>query len=102
MPRTTQGERSDRTSALLLVDVTPLTLGVEVQGKAMSAIVKRNTPIPCSKKGIYTTCEDFQTSIDIAVYEGERSHVEGNNLLGEFTIDGIERAKRDVPKVEVR
>lgn len=95
------GERSDRTSALLLVDVTPLSLGVEVQGKAMSTIVKRNTPIPCSKKGMYTTCEDYQQNIDIVVYEGERSHVDGNNQLGEFSIDGIERAKRDIPKVEV-
>ena len=57
------GERSDKTSALLLVDVTPLSLGVEVEGKAMSVIVKRNTPVPCSKKSMYTTCEDFQTSI---------------------------------------
>jgi molecular chaperone DnaK (HSP70) len=56
----------------------------------------------CSvKKGMYTTVEDFQTSIDINIYEGERSHVEGNTQLGEFVISGIERGKRDTAKVEV-
>ena len=53
------------------------------------------------KKGMYTTVEDYQTSIDINIYEGERSHVEGNTQLGEFVISGIERAKRDTAKVEV-
>ena len=54
------------------------------------------------KKGMYTTVEDYQTSIDINIYEGERSHVEGNTQIGEFVISGIERAKRDTAKVEVR
>ena len=95
------GERSDKVQQLLLVDVTPLSLGVEVEGKAMSTIIKRNTSIPCVKSSIYTTTEDYQTSIDINIYEGERTHVSGNNLLGDFTITGIERGKRGTCKVEV-
>jgi L1 cell adhesion molecule like protein len=96
------GVKSDETKGLLLVDVTPLSLGIETVGKVMSTIIKRNTPIPCSKSDIFTTEEDFQTQVDVVVYEGERQCTEGNNKLGDFEISGLEHAKRGVPKVEVR
>ncbi len=93
--------QSAATQSLLLVDVAPLSLGIETTGKVMSAIIKRNTPIPVRKTKQYTTEADFQDSIDVCVYEGERGCTDGNNLLGEFNITGIERAKRGVPKIDV-
>jgi heat shock 70kDa protein 1/2/6/8 len=95
------GVRSSATQSLLLVDVTPLTLGIELTGKVMSAIIKRNTPIPCKKTKQYTTEEDYQDAVDICIFEGERPLTDGNNLLGEFRITGIERAKRGEPKIDV-
>jgi len=95
------GVRSSATQSLLLVDVTPLTLGIELTGKVMSAIIKRNTPIPVRKTKQYTTDEDWQDSVDVRVFEGERPLTDGNNLLGEFTISGIQRAKRGEPKIDV-
>ncbi len=89
------------TQALLLVDVAPLSLGIETTGKVMSTIIKRNTPIPVRKTKQYTTEVDYQDSIDVCVYEGERGCTDGNNLLGQFTITGIERAKRCIPKIDV-
>jgi molecular chaperone DnaK (HSP70) len=93
--------QSAATQSLLLVDVAPLSLGIETTGKVMSAIIKRNTPIPVRKTKQYTTEADYQDSIDVCVYEGERGCTDGNNLLGEFNITGIERAKRGVPKIDV-
>lgn len=95
------GARDSTTSSLLLVDVTPLSLGIETEGRVMSTLIKRNTPIPSSHKKTYTTVHDYQESVDIPIYEGERSCVDGNNLLGEFTIAGIQRAKQGVPKIVV-
>ncbi len=95
------GAYASATSQLLLVDVTPLSLGIETTGRIMSTLIKRNTPIPCSKTRTYTTEEDMQTAVDVLVYEGERACTDGNNLLGQFTISGIERAKRGEPQVEV-
>lgn len=89
------------TSDLVLLDVTPLSLGIELEGRVMSTLIKRNTPIPCIKSREYTTVEDFQTEIDVVVYEGERSSVDGNNKLGEFKISGIQRAPKGEPKIEV-
>ncbi|CAM9447976.1 unnamed protein product [Choristocarpus tenellus] len=86
---------------LLLLDVTPLSLGIELEGREMSVLIKRNTTIPCRKSRTYTTVEDYQTSIDVVVYEGERRSVDTCNKLGEFTITGVERAKQGEPKVEV-
>lgn len=86
---------------LVLLDVTPLSLGIELEGGVMSTLIKRSTAIPCAKTREYTTCDDFQTSIDVAVYEGERPAVSANNKLGEFKIDGIQRARKGEPKVEV-
>jgi L1 cell adhesion molecule like protein len=95
------GIRNDATNSLLLVDVTPLSLGIETVGKVMSVLIKRNTAIPVRKTRVYTTEEDYQTAVDVCIYEGERACVESNNKLGEFTISGIERARRGEPQVEV-
>lgn len=88
-------------SDLVLLDVTPLSLGIELEGKVMSVLIPRNTDIPCVKSREYTTCEDWQTEIDVVVYEGERPQTSANNKLGEFKISGVQRAKRGEPKVEV-
>jgi L1 cell adhesion molecule like protein len=95
------GQRSKATENLLLKDVTPLSLGIETTGRVMSVVIPRNTPIPCTKTQVYTTEADYQTMVDISVYEGERLKTEQNNLLGEFQIKGIERAKRGEPQVNV-
>lgn len=95
------GIRNDATNSLLLVDVTPLSLGIETVGKVMSVLIRRNTAIPCRKTRVYTTEEDYQTQVDVCIYEGERACTDANNKLGEFTISGLERAKRGEPQVEV-
>jgi molecular chaperone DnaK (HSP70) len=69
-------------SDIVLLDVTPLSLGIELEGKVMSVLIPRNTPIPCVKSREYTTCEDFQTEIDVVVFEGERPQTSANNKLG--------------------
>jgi len=86
---------------LVLLDVTPLSLGIELEGGHMSTLIKRSTAIPCSKTREYTTVEDFQTQIDVCVYEGERPHVSGNNKLGEFSVEGLYRGKAGEAKVDV-
>ncbi|OQR95887.1 heat shock cognate 70 kDa protein [Thraustotheca clavata] len=95
------GIRNDATNSLLLVDVTPLSLGIELVGKVMSVLIKRNTAIPVKKTRVYTTEEDWQTTEKVVIYEGERACVLDNNKLGEFEISGIERAKRGEPQIEV-
>jgi heat shock protein 1/8 len=86
---------------LLLLDVTPLSLGIELEGREMSTLIKRNTASPCKKTRTYSTVENNQTSIDVVVYEGERQSVDSNNQLGSFVITGIEQAKKGEPKVDV-
>lgn len=95
------GQRNSQTDDVLLMDVTPLSLGIETTGRVMSVIIPRNTPIPCVKTQTYTTDANYQTKVDVSVYEGERLKSDENNLLGEFTISGIESAKRGEPQVEV-
>jgi len=95
------GVRDSYMNSLILVDVCPLTLGIETEGRVFAKVVPRNTSVPCSRTKEFTTVEDFQPSVDVRVFEGERSITDGNHLLGEFVISGIERAKRGVPKIDV-
>ena len=95
------GALAKASNELVLMDVVPLSLGIETTGRVMSTVVKRNTPIPCRKADTFTTEEDYQTEVDIAVYEGERASTDACNLLGTFTIGGLERGKRGEPQVVV-
>jgi L1 cell adhesion molecule like protein len=85
----------------LLLDVTPLSLGLETVGGVMTKIIERNTTIPCKKTESFTTETDNQTTIKIDIYEGERYKTKDNNLLGTFDLDGIAPAPRGVPQVEI-
>jgi molecular chaperone DnaK len=86
---------------IVLVDVTPLTLGIETLGGVATALIARNTPIPVKKAELFTTAADMQTSVTVHVYQGERAMAADNTSLGEFNLDGIVPAPRGVPKIEV-
>lgn len=86
---------------ILLLDVTPLSLGIETYGGVMSVLIPRNTTIPVRKSQIYTTAADNQTSVEIKVYQGERQMAADNKLLGRFELVGIPPAPRGVPQIEV-
>jgi L1 cell adhesion molecule like protein len=96
------GSRLSNSTELLLIDVTPLSLGIETEGKHHSVIIHRNTAVPCVKESVYTTTENYQEAIDIRIFEGERPCVDSNHLLGEFVVTGIERAKKGEAQVVVR
>ncbi|MFP4394278.1 MAG: molecular chaperone DnaK [Anaerolineales bacterium] len=91
------GEVSD----ILLLDVTPLTLGIETLGGRMTPLIPRNTTVPVRKSETFTTAQDGQTAVDIKVYQGERPMAEDNMLLGQFRLDGIPPAPRGTPQIEV-
>ncbi len=93
------GEYQDRD--IVLLDATPLSLGVETLGGIFDVVIPRNTTIPTSKSKIYTTAEDNQTSVLIKVYQGERKVASENRLLGQFELTGIPPAPRGVPQIEV-
>ena len=86
---------------LLLLDVTPLSLGIETQGGVMNKLIERNTTIPAKKSQIYTTAADNQTSVEVHVLQGERDLAQYNKTLGRFNLDGIAPARRGVPQIEV-
>jgi len=86
---------------VLLLDVTPLSLGVETLGGVMTALIERNTTIPVKKTEVFSTAEDSQTAVDIHVLQGERPMAADNNSLGRFRLDGIPPAPRGIPQVEV-
>ena len=86
---------------LLLLDVTPLSLGIETLGEVCTKIIERNTTIPVKKSQIFSTAADNQTSVEIHVLQGEREMARGNTTLGRFSLDGIPAARRGVPQIEV-
>ena len=86
---------------LLLLDVTPLSLGLETLGGVFTKIIERNTTIPTKKSQIFSTAADGQTSVEVRVFQGEREFAKDNKLLGEFRMDGIPAAPRGVPQIEV-
>jgi molecular chaperone DnaK len=92
------GERKD----VLLLDVTPLTLGIETEGGVMTALVERNTTIPAARNKIFSTAVDNQTGVTVRVFQGERPMASDNRLLGEFNLEGIPPAPRGMPQIEVK
>ena len=86
---------------LLLLDVTPLSLGIETMGEVCTKIIERNTTIPTKKSQVFTTAADNQTSVEVKVLQGEREFSRDNKLLGVFHLDGIAPARRGVPQIEV-
>jgi molecular chaperone DnaK len=86
---------------IVLVDVTPLTLGVETLGGVATSLIARNTPIPVKQSEMFTTAADLQTSVTIHVFQGERPMAADNTSLGEFTLTGLPPAPRGIPKIEV-
>ena len=86
---------------VLLLDVTPLSLGLETKGGVMTVLVPKNTTIPTEKKETFTTAEDNQSAVTIKVYQGERPMASDNRLLGEFNLEGIPPAPMGMPQIEV-
>ena len=87
---------------ILLLDVTPLSLGIETLGGVMTKLVERNTTIPTERKQVFSTADDNQTAVTVRVFQGEREMCADNRLLGQFNLEGIPPAPRGVPQIEVK
>lgn len=96
------GDHNKTFSNVLLIDVTPLSLGIETVGGVMTPVIKRNSAIPTSKTQVFSTAQDNQPTVTIKVYEGERAQTKSNHLLGNFDLDGIPPAPRGKPQIEVK
>jgi len=95
------GQASENVDHIVLLNVTPLSLGIETVGGVMNTIISRGTVIPAKKSQVYSTHQDQQTQVTISVFEGERSLVKDNHKLGQFDLSGIPPAQRGVPQIEV-
>ena len=88
-------------NSIVLIDVTPLSLGIETLGDVFAKIIDRNTPLPCQHSQVFTTAANFQTTVEINVLQGEREIASANKSLGKFRLTGIRRAMRGIPQIEV-
>jgi molecular chaperone DnaK len=95
------GVLSGEVRDVVLLDVTPLSLGLETLGGVFTKLIERNTTIPTRKTQVFTTAEDGQTSVDVSIYQGEREMARDNKLLGQFRLEGLPTAPRGVPQIEV-
>lgn len=96
------GVLSGEVSSIVLLDVTPLSLGLETLGGVMTKLIPRNTTLPATKSEVFSTAADAQTSVDVVVVQGERELVRDNKRLGNFRLDGLPSAPRGVPQIEVK